>query len=48
MLDFQAIANEMGIDVASTFKRKMELNRQKYPAAEFKGRYGADDPNPVS
>lgn len=40
-----AIANEMGIDLASTFYDKMRKNRQKYPAAEYKGRYGADDPN---
>ena len=40
-----AIANEMDIDLASTFFRKMNKNREKYPAAEFKGRYGADDPN---
>lgn len=41
-----AIANEMGIDLASTFYRKMNKNREKYPAAEYKGRYGADDPTP--
>lgn len=43
-----AIANEMNIDLASTLQRKMEKNREKYPASQFKGRYGADDPNPVS
>ena len=42
-----AIANEMNIDVASTMSRKMELNRQKYPVKQFKGRFGADDPNSV-
>jgi NTP pyrophosphatase (non-canonical NTP hydrolase) len=41
-----AIANELNIDVASTMARKMERNRQKYPAQEFRGRYGKDDPNP--
>lgn len=40
-----AIANELNIDIASTMKRKMELNREKYPAQEFRGRYGKDDPN---
>ena len=42
-----AIANEMGIDLTSTFHRKMEKNRQKYLAEEYKGRYGADDPTPA-
>ena len=40
-----AIANELDIDIASTMTRKMELNRKKYPADEFRGRYGKDDPN---
>jgi NTP pyrophosphatase (non-canonical NTP hydrolase) len=43
-----AIANEMGIDLASTFHHKMNKNREKYPSSEFKGRYGMDDPNPTS
>lgn len=43
-----AIANEMDIDLASTFHAKMNKNRNKYPASEFKGRYGVDDPNPTS
>jgi NTP pyrophosphatase (non-canonical NTP hydrolase) len=42
-----AIANELDIDIASAMKRKMELNRAKYPVEEFRGRYGKDDPNPV-
>lgn len=42
-----AIANELNIDVASTMARKMKLNREKYPAQEFRGRYGKDDPNPA-
>ncbi len=43
-----AIANEMDIDITSTFYRKMELNRNKYPVDQYKGRFGVDDPNPVS
>jgi len=39
-----ALANELGIDVAAAFERKMAANRKKYPAAEFRGRYGPDDP----
>jgi len=42
-----AIANELDIDIASSMKRKMELNRAKYPVEEFRGRYGKDDTNPV-
>ncbi len=43
-----AIANELDLDLTSTLLKKMEKNRAKYPAAEFRGRYGMDDPNPVS
>lgn len=43
-----AIANELNIDVASTLHKKMQKNRDKYPVKEFRGRYGMDDPNPVS
>ena len=39
-----ALANELGIDVASAFERKMAANRKKYPADEYRGRYGPDDP----
>jgi NTP pyrophosphatase (non-canonical NTP hydrolase) len=39
-----ALANELGIDVAAAFERKMAANRKKYPADEFRGRYGPDDP----
>ena len=43
-----AIANELDLDLTSTLLKKMEKNRVKYPAAEFRSRYGMDDPNPVS
>ena len=42
-----AIANELDIDLAAAFENKMKLNREKYPAEQYRGRYGADDPNPV-
>jgi len=42
-----AISNELDIDISSVMKRKMELNRAKYPVEEFRGRYGKDDPNSV-
>ena len=43
-----AIANELNIDISSTMERKMAGNRKKYPAKEFRGRYGKDDPNPAT
>ena len=39
-----ALANELGLDVSETIRDKMAKNVQKYPAAEFRGRYGRDDP----
>jgi NTP pyrophosphatase (non-canonical NTP hydrolase) len=35
-----AMANTLGIDLASTIEAKMVKNAKKYPAAEFRGRYG--------
>lgn len=43
-----AIANELGIDVTEALHSKMVKNRKKYPVEEYRGRFGADDPNPVS
>jgi NTP pyrophosphatase (non-canonical NTP hydrolase) len=43
-----AIANELQLDVTSTLLKKMEKNRAKYPANEYRGRFGANDPNPAS
>lgn len=37
-----AIANEMEIDLSEAMTSKMVKNRQKYPAAEFRGRYGPE------
>jgi len=39
-----ALANEMGIDISQSLSAKMLKNAQKYPAAEFRGRFGHDDP----
>ena len=39
-----ALANELGLDVAQAMRDKMVKNRLKYPADEFRGRWGADDP----
>lgn len=38
-----AIANELNLDLSSTMRRKMERNAQKYPAADYRGRYGPED-----
>jgi NTP pyrophosphatase (non-canonical NTP hydrolase) len=38
-----AIANELNIDVSSTMRDKMKKNEIKYPAAEYRGRYGPED-----
>lgn len=42
-----AIANELGFDLSQAFARKMAKNRQKYPADEFRGRYGKEDSRPA-
>lgn len=38
-----AMANELGIDLSTAIREKMVKNEQKYPAEEFRGRYGAED-----
>jgi dCTP diphosphatase len=38
-----ALANELKIDVAEAVRHKMIKNAVKYPAAEFRGRFGRDD-----
>jgi dCTP diphosphatase len=38
-----AMANELRLDLATTIRGKMAKNAQKYPAEEFRGRYGQDD-----
>ena len=38
-----AIANELGIDVSESMRHKMTKNREKYPAEEYRGRYGPED-----
>ena len=39
-----ALANQLDLDIASTVKAKLAKNRQKYPAREYRGRYGPEDP----
>jgi NTP pyrophosphatase (non-canonical NTP hydrolase) len=38
-----ALANELGIDVSSAMRAKMIKNASKYPAEQYRGRYGLDD-----
>ena len=38
-----ALADSLGIDLAETVRAKMVKNELKYPAEEFRGRYGNED-----
>ncbi|NOZ38746.1 MAG: nucleotide pyrophosphohydrolase [Planctomycetes bacterium] len=38
-----AMANALGIDLAATIEAKMVKNALKYPAEEFRGRFGVID-----
>ena len=38
-----AIANELSLDVSDILRNKMRKNERKYPAAEYRGRYGPED-----
>jgi NTP pyrophosphatase (non-canonical NTP hydrolase) len=38
-----ALANELGIDVSRAIRAKMVKNAQKYPADQYRGRYGPED-----
>lgn len=38
-----ALANALGIDVSDAVRDKMVKNAQKYPAEEYRGRWGAGD-----
>lgn len=41
-----AMANELGFDLSDAVRDKMAKNERKYPAEEFRGRFGSDDPSP--
>ncbi|MFM7118002.1 MAG: nucleotide pyrophosphohydrolase [Planctomycetota bacterium] len=43
-----ALVNELNLDLGAIFEKKMARNRAKYPAAEYRGRFGKDDSRPVS
>ena len=38
-----ALANELDVDLAETLQAKMVKNERKYPADEYRGRYGPED-----
>jgi NTP pyrophosphatase (non-canonical NTP hydrolase) len=39
-----AMANELGLDLSQAVRGKMAKNERKYPADEYRGRYGPEDP----
>ena len=39
-----AMANSLGLDLTTTIRQKMVRNEQKYPADEYRGRFGPEDP----
>ena len=41
-----ALANELRLDLSTALRRKMAKNEQKYPADEYRGRYGPEDSGP--
>lgn len=38
-----AMANELGLDLSDAVRDKMQKNAQKYPADEYRGRWGPGD-----
>lgn len=42
-----ALANSLGLDVASAIEAKMLKNASKYPVQVIRGRWGHNDPKPV-
>ena len=38
-----ALANELGLDISTIVREKMAKNALKYPADEYRGRYGSGD-----
>lgn len=43
-----AMANQLGLDISTAVANKMAKNERKYPADEYQGRFGPDDPGPQS
>lgn len=43
-----ALANRLELDITQAVINKLAKNRKRYPAEQYRGRYGADDPSPAS
>lgn len=43
-----ALSNVLRIDLSDAIVAKLEKNARKYPVAEYRGRYGPNDPGPAS
>ncbi len=41
-----AMANELRLDLSTAIRQKMARNEQKYPADQYRGRFGPADPGP--
>jgi dCTP diphosphatase len=41
-----AFANRAGMDLAGAVRAKLAKNRKRYPARQFRGRFGRDDRGP--
>jgi NTP pyrophosphatase (non-canonical NTP hydrolase) len=41
-----AFANRAGLDLAGAIRSKLSKNRRRYPARQFRGRFGSNDPRP--
>jgi dCTP diphosphatase len=41
-----ALANELDLDLSTAIQQKMARNELKYPADQYRGRFGPDDPGP--
>jgi dCTP diphosphatase len=42
-----AMANELNLDVSTAVRDKIAKNALKYPASEYRGRFGPEDLNPA-
>ncbi len=43
-----ALANELNLDLSTAMRDKMVKNELKYPAPEYRGRFGPNDPGTAS
>lgn len=42
-----ALCNVLGVDLTQATLAKLHKNEAKYPVAQFRGRYGEEDPRPA-